>query len=105
MDPATLIPLVLAVAMAIVSLLLHRSLPNNFWGAVFLACLIFMLPVPFLVYGLDPSYLKIASEWGEEADKSNVLLILLAYVLVFTFLMSGFVGLIYRQWAARWRRY
>lgn len=101
MDIASITPILLAVAMIIVAALLHLKFPHKYWRSVSISCLIFTLPIPFLVYGISPYYLKIVSESGEQAEKSVVLVSLMAFTLVASLLVSVFTGLLVKAWAGK----
>ncbi len=91
MDLATIAPILLAVTMVVVSVCLHVKFPNKHWLSVALTCLIFILPIPIIVYGIDPYYLKVVSASGEEAEKSIVAVFLVSFSAISALLVKAWV--------------
>lgn len=96
MDMATLIPSGLAVLLAAVAANLHHRLPQAFWLAVLLTCLISTLTVPALVYGIAPDSMYLIAPSGDRASTGTAMKILLGYGFVFGLLIAFFIGWLMR---------
>lgn len=96
MDMATFIPSGLAIFMAAVAANLHHRLPQAFWLAVLLTCLISMLMAPALVYGIAPDSMYLISPTGGRASTGTAVKILVGYGFVFGLLIAVFIGWLMR---------
>lgn len=103
MDLATIFSTVTAGLMIAVSAFLHWRLRDKFWLAVFITCGLFLLPIPFLVYTLENTYLRVVTPAGDIVSKPAVVVAMSAFTVLFAFLISAFTGLVIKRVVAHYR--